>query len=104
MEYPPLKTLSSYFLHKELKDYIDSNSHLENQDELTKKLLIWNYANQYSDFYLLGSVNFFTEVLNKCKDYLNWELLSKEVNKTISIDYILESMHLPWQPEHFYMK
>jgi len=100
MEYPPVKNLNSYILYNELKEYIDNNS----LDELTKKLLIWNYANQYSDFYLLGSVNFFSEILNKYKNHLDWELISKEVNKTISIDCVLENMHLPWQSEHFYMK
>jgi hypothetical protein len=104
MEYPPLKNLSSYILYKELKEFLEEDCYLKTPDEITKKILIWNYVNQYSDFYLLGSEHFFSDILNEHKEHLDWTLISKEVNKTINIDCVLDNINLPWKPEHFYIK
>ncbi len=103
MEYPALKNLKpSYILYKELKDFI-SLDELKTPEEITKKLLIWNYVNQYSDFYLLGSENYFSNILNEYKDSLNWELISKEVGKTILIDCVMDNIQLPWKMELFHI-
>jgi hypothetical protein len=92
----------SYILYKELKDFI-SLDELKTPEEITKKLLIWNYVNQYSDFYLLGSENYFSNILNEYKDSLNWELISKEVGKTILIDCVMDNIQLPWKMELFHI-
>lgn len=104
MEYPDIKTTPpSYVLYKELKDLIDNDTIVKSSDEITKKLLIWNYVNQYSDFYLLGSENFFSNILNMFKDSLDWELLSKEVGKTIMIDCVMDNITLPWKMDLFHI-
>jgi hypothetical protein len=105
MEYPDLKKLqSSFILYNELKLFLEDDSILKSGEEITKKLLIWNYVNQYSDFYLLGSENYFSDVLNSYKDILDWELLSKEVGKTILMDCVMDNINLPWKMELFLIK
>jgi hypothetical protein len=105
MEYPELKKLqSSFILYNELKLFLEDDSILKSGEEITKKLLTWNYVNQYSDFYLLGSEHYFSDVLNDYKDILDWELLSKEVGKTILMDCVMDNINLPWKMELFLIK
>ena len=105
MEYPDIKTLPrSCELYNKLKCFLDDDSIIKSSDEITKKLLIWNYVNQYSDFYLLDSEYYFSDILNSFKDTLDWELLSKEVGKTILIDCVMDNINLPWKMDLFHIK
>ena len=100
MDYPPLKSLNLNELFQELENFLTQEEKIP-KDNITEKLLLWNYVNQYGDFYTINSESYFSDFLILFKDYLNWELISKEVNKTISIEFVNSRKKLPWKFELF---
>lgn len=102
MEFPSHRNLRPGYLWDELEYFMENiSNNLDPINDITPKFLIWNYVNQYGDFYMLGSNELFDEFLTKCKIYLDWDMISKEVNRTISIEKVENRPDLPWKPELF---